>query len=97
MRHDGDIPVPTATVKVSASLTYPQPEEEISCAGSTVEEVLRACCSQRPRLEGRFFERGGRTGAAVFLNGRSIEQLQGFQTEIHEGDSILLLAAIAGG
>ena len=89
--------MPTATVKLSASVTYPQPEEEISCAGSRVEEVLRACCSQRPGLDRRIFGRDGRRGVAIFLNGRSIDQFQGLQTKIHEGDTILLLAAIAGG
>lgn len=89
--------MPAASVRLSSSLTYPQPEEEISCSGSTVEEVLRACCSARPRLEGRIFRGDGRKGAGVFVNGRSVDQLQGLQTEIHEGDTIFLLAPIAGG
>jgi molybdopterin converting factor small subunit len=89
--------VPTATVKLSASLSYPQPEEELSCDGATVEEVLRKCCSLRPRIEKRIFAPDGRKGAAVFVNGRSVDQFQGLQTEIQEGDTILLLAAIAGG
>jgi molybdopterin converting factor small subunit len=89
--------MPTATVRLSASLTYPEPEEAIRCAGSTVDEVLWACCTQRPRLQERILGRDGRRGAAVFLNGRSLDQLQGLQTEIHEGDTVLLLTAIAGG
>ena len=89
--------MPAAIVRLNSSVTYPQPEEEIGCTGSTVEEVLRACCSARPRLEGRILGGDGRKGAGVFVNGRSIEQLQGLQTEIHEGDTILVLAPIAGG
>jgi molybdopterin converting factor small subunit len=86
-----------AIVRLSASLTYPQPEEELACEGETVEEVLRACCLQRPGLEKRIFGRGARTTAGVFVNGRSIDQLQGFHTGIGPDDVILLLSPIAGG
>ncbi len=60
----------TAIIRLSISLTYPQPEQEISCAGSPVEECLRACCSRSARLEERLFGPDGRRGVAVFLNGR---------------------------
>jgi molybdopterin converting factor small subunit len=89
--------MPTATVRLSPSLTFPEPEEEITCDGLTVGEVLRMCCSEKPRLEALVSGRDGRRAVGVFLNGRSIEHLQGLQTEIHEGDTILLLAPIAGG
>jgi molybdopterin converting factor small subunit len=89
--------MPAAIVILSASLTYPQPDEKISCEGSTVEQVLRACAAQRPHLEERIFGRDGAKGAAIFLNGRSTDQLQGLQTEISQGDALLLLTAIAGG
>lgn len=89
--------MPAATVRLGASVTYPQPEEELRCKGATVEEVLKACCSERPGLQERILGRGGGRGAAVFLNGRSIDQFQGLQTELHEGDTILLLRTIAGG
>jgi molybdopterin converting factor small subunit len=89
--------MPAATVRLSASITYPQPEEQLRCDGATVEEVLQTCCSERPGLQGRILGDEGGRGAMVFLNGRSIDQFQGLQTEIREGDTVLLLVAIAGG
>jgi molybdopterin converting factor small subunit len=89
--------MPLTTVRLSASVTYPRPEEQLECEGATVEEVLRACCARRPGLQERILGREGGRGAAVFVNGRSIDRFQGLQTELHEGDTVLLLAPIAGG
>lgn len=87
----------TVTVKLSAALVYPSGTTELEAHGETVAEVVEDCCAARPALVGRILDADGRQLVGVFVNGRSVRQLDGLQTPVSEGDEIRLTPPIAGG
>ena len=70
---------------------------EEPCA--TVGDALAALGRQAPGVLDRVIDEQGdvRIHVNVFRNGESIRFLQGLDTSIAEGNSILVLAAISGG
>jgi molybdopterin synthase sulfur carrier subunit len=89
--------VATVAVKLSAALVYPSGTTELEAHGSTVAEVIEDCCAVRPALAGRILDADGRQLVGIFLNGRSVRQLDGLLTPVNEGDEIRLTPPIAGG
>jgi sulfur-carrier protein len=89
--------VATVAVKLSASLVYPSGNTELEAHGSTVAEVVEDCCAVRPALAGRILSADGRQLVGIFLNGRSVRQLDGLATPVVEGDEIRFMPPIAGG
>jgi molybdopterin synthase sulfur carrier subunit len=87
----------TVLVKLSAALVYPSGQTDLECRGSTVGEVIADCCAARPALAGRVLGDDGRQLVGVFLNGRSIRQLDGLKTAVADGDELRLTPPIAGG
>ena len=87
----------TVTVKLSAALVYPSGTTELEAHGATVAEVVEDCCAARPALVGRILGADGRQLVGIFVNGRSVRQLDGLQTPVGEGDEIRLTPPIAGG
>ena len=87
----------TVTVKLSAALVYPSGTTELEAHGATVAEVVEDCCAARPALVGRILGADGRQLVGIFVNGRSVRQLDGLQTPVVEGDEIRLTPPIAGG
>jgi sulfur-carrier protein len=87
----------TVLVKLSAALVYPSGQTDMECQGSTVGEVIEDCCAARPVLAGKVLGDEGRQLVGVFLNGRSIRQLNGLQTAVADGDEIRMTPPIAGG
>ncbi|MEI6726269.1 MAG: MoaD/ThiS family protein [Actinomycetes bacterium] len=87
----------TVLVKLSAALVYPSGQTDLECHGSTVGEVIEDCCAARPALAGRVLGDDGRQLVGVFLNGRSIRQLDGLQTAVADGDELRMTPPIAGG
>ena len=86
-----------ALVRLSAALLYPAGQADVECQGSTVEEVLEDCCSRRAGLRQRVLGAEGKQLVGIFLNGRSIRQLEGLGTRVSDGDEIRLTPPIAGG
>jgi len=84
-------------VRVSAALLYPARQADIECLGATVAEVINDCCAGRPGLAGRVLGDDGTQLVGIFLNGRSIRQLDGLRTPVTDGDEIRLTPPIAGG
>ena len=89
--------LPQAIVRLSGAMTFPGPQMILKCPGSTVGEVLDHCCQLRPELRPRIFRDDGMVWVGVFLNGRSIKQLQGLDTPVCEDDELRLTPPIAGG
>jgi len=87
----------TVLVRISAALVYPAGQADVECRGSTVGEVIEDCCASRPGLTQRVLGADGKQLVGIFLNGRSIRQLEGPSTPVSDGDEIRLTPPIAGG
>lgn len=85
------------TVKLSSALVYPSGSTDLEAHGATVSEVVEDCCDARPGLAGRILDAEGRQLVGIFVNGRSVRQLDGLQTPVAEGDEIRMTPPIAGG
>ena len=87
----------TVVVRLSAALLYPAGQADAQCQGATVGEVIADCCAGRPGLAQRVLGDDGKQLVGIFLNGRSIRQLDGLMTSVSDGDEIRLTPPIAGG
>jgi len=89
--------VAAVLVRLSAALLYPAGQADAKCEGATVGEVIADCCGSRPGLGKRVLGDDGEQLVGIFLNGRSIRQLEGLGTPVIDGDEIRLTPPIAGG
>jgi len=88
--------VPAVSVVLTGALS-PTQSSDLQCEGRTVGEVLEDCCRIRPALRSRIFRADGTLWVSVFVNGRSINQREGLETPVVEGDEVRVMSAIAGG
>ena len=66
--------------------------------GATVRGALGALVAEYPGLEARVLDGDGvPTFLNVFVDGQDIRLLQGLDTELDSGTTVLLLPAVAGG
>jgi molybdopterin converting factor small subunit len=66
--------------------------------GATVRTALGALVTEYPGLEARILDGDGvPTFLNVFVDGEDIRLLQGLDTELAAGATVLLLPAVAGG
>jgi MoaD family protein len=74
-------------------------EAEVEASGSTVGEVLRSLTSQHPGTEGQLFAEDGELNryVNVYLNDEDVRVLDGLGTSVAEGDTVVILPAMAGG
>jgi molybdopterin converting factor small subunit len=86
----------TVRVVLPASLTAPDPAEELTCTAATVRELLDAVAATRPDLAGRLLYEG-RPLVGVVFNGSVLAPQVAMTTVLSEGDRIDLLPPIAGG
>jgi MoaD family protein len=89
-----------ATVRIPPVLR-PQTggEAEVEATGSTVGEVLRALTSAHPDTESQLFGADGDLNryVNVYLNDEDVRVLQGLETGVSDGDTVVILPAMAGG
>ena len=74
-------------------------EKEVSGSGSNVGEVLRSLAEQHPATESQLFAEDGGLNryVNVYLNDEDVRVLEGLDTGVSEGDTIVILPAMAGG
>jgi len=89
-----------ATIRIPPVLraqTGGQPEVEAS--GSTVGEVLRSLTADHPDAEGQLFGPDGDLNryVNVYLNDEDVRVLDGLETAVSDGDTVVILPAMAGG
>ena len=73
--------------------------KEVEASGGNVGEVLRSLAEQHPATESQLFsEEGGLNRYVnVYLNDEDVRVLNGLDTGVSEGDTIVILPAMAGG
>jgi sulfur-carrier protein len=89
-----------ATVRIPTVLrsqTGGQPEVEAE--GSNVGEVLRALTTAHPDTEAQLFGADGDLNryVNVYLNDEDVRVLDGLNTAVSNGDTVVILPAMAGG
>ena len=74
-------------------------EKEVSAEGSSVGEVLNALASAHPQTQTQLFSAEGELNryVNVYLNDEDVRVLDGLQTAVGEGDTLVILPAMAGG
>jgi sulfur-carrier protein len=74
-------------------------EKEIEASGSDVGEVLRALASQHPATESQLFSPDGQLNryVNVYVNDEDVRVLEGLDTSVGPGDTLVILPAMAGG
>jgi molybdopterin converting factor small subunit len=74
-------------------------EKELSASGTSVGEILRAVADSHPQTEPQLFAPDGGLNryVNVYLNDEDVRVLDGLQTAVGEGDTLVILPAMAGG
>ena len=89
-----------ATVKIPPVLrTSTGGQKEVLAEGENVREVLRQLAQEHPATEGQLFGDEGELNryVNVYLNDEDVRVLKGLETEVSEGDTLVILPAMAGG
>jgi len=74
-------------------------EKEVSGSGENVGAVLRDLAANHPATEGQLFSADGALNryVNVYLNDEDVRVLDGLDTAVGEGDTLVILPAMAGG
>jgi len=72
---------------------------EVEAAGSDVGEVLRALTAEHPGTAEQLFGEDGDLNryVNVYLNDEDVRVLDGLGTKVADGDTVVILPAMAGG
>jgi sulfur-carrier protein len=89
-----------ATVRIPPVLR-PQTggQSEVEAVGGNVGEVLRALTAAHPATEEQLFGEDGDLNryVNVYLNDEDVRVLDGLETGVSDGDTVVILPAMAGG
>jgi molybdopterin synthase sulfur carrier subunit len=74
-------------------------QAEVEAGGAEVGEVLRSLTSEFPETAEQLFGEGGELNryVNVYLNDEDVRVLDGLETSVKEGDTVVILPAMAGG
>ena len=74
-------------------------EKQVAAQGASVGEVLRAVAEAHPGTSDQLFssEGGLNRYVNVYLNDEDVRVLDGLDTAVAEGDTLVILPAMAGG
>lgn len=88
------------TVVIPTTLRlFTEHRSEVEIEGKTVGEVLTLLSDEYPECKKALFDENGQIRAFVnvFVNDENIRDLKDFDTEVKDGDEVILIPAIAGG
>jgi sulfur-carrier protein len=88
------------TVKVPPVLrAHTNGEAEVSADGEKVGDVLRSLAERHPDTEQQLFSSDGELNryVNVYLNDEDVRVLDGLDTAVSDGDTVVVLPAMAGG
>ena len=79
--------------------THVQDQKEVDASGSTVGELLDDLVGRHPGLREQLFTADGNLHRFVnlYVNGRDVRYLGVLETPVGDGDSLIILPAMAGG
>jgi len=89
-----------ATVRIPKVLqAHTGGQAEVEAAGANVGEVLRALTAAHPDTEAQLFGEEGDLNryVNVYLNDEDVRVLSGLDTAVADGDTVVILPAMAGG
>jgi MoaD family protein len=74
-------------------------EKEVGASGGNVGEVLHELASSHPATRSQLFSPDGQLNryVNVYLNDEDVRVLQGLDTAVSDGDTLVILPAMAGG
>jgi sulfur-carrier protein len=74
-------------------------EREVTAGGSSVGEVLNALAEAHPGTKSQLFGPEGDLNryVNVYLNDEDVRVLDGLETSVSDGDTLVILPAMAGG
>ncbi|HEV2790025.1 MAG TPA: ubiquitin-like small modifier protein 1 [Solirubrobacterales bacterium] len=74
-------------------------QAEVEAAGGNVGEVLRSLTGEHPETREQLFGDDGELNryVNVYLNDEDVRVLDGLETAVKDGDTVVILPAMAGG
>ncbi len=74
-------------------------QPEVEAAGDNVGDVLRALTAEHPDTSEQLFDAEGELNryVNVYLNDEDVRVLDGLGTAVKDGDTVVILPAMAGG
>lgn len=74
-------------------------QAEVEAGGANVGEVLSSLTADHPDTKGQLFGNDGDLNryVNVYLNDEDVRVLEGLQTAVADGDTVVILPAMAGG
>ena len=71
----------------------------LSAEGSSVGQILRSVADDYPDTQSQLFSADGQLNryVNVYLNDEDVRVLDGLDTQVGEGDTLVILPAMAGG
>jgi molybdopterin converting factor small subunit len=74
-------------------------EKQVAAEGGSVGEVLKSLASAHPDTQSQLFSAEGELNryVNVYLNDEDVRVLDGLETAVGEGDTLVILPAMAGG
>ena len=88
-----------ATIRIPTPLRpYTENEATVTAGGETAQDVLNDLTQRYPALRQHLFEGDQlRSFVNVYLNEEDIRYLEGGQTKVEPGDTLMIIPSIAGG
>jgi len=79
--------------------SYTNGQSEVNVSGSKISEALNDLTTQYPTIKPHIFHENGelRPFVNLFVGENNIKDLQGVDTQIKDGEKIMLIPSIAGG
>jgi len=88
------------TIQIPTALrVFTDRKPEVSANGATVREAVADFAASYPDIAAHLYDEGGalRSFINVYLGDTNVKNLQGFDTPVKDGDTLMLVPAIAGG